>query len=372
MSQALRNHQKITVLIDHLGPGGAQRQACRLAGLLARNGHEVTVLTYYPNDFFAEMLSGQPRLHWINIQCHGQIQRLVGLSKEFKKLSPSCVIAFLEVPSMLAVIIRLVQFRSFRLIVSERNTDLGRPSLKGWLKWLLFAGADLVVPNSHAQARYIAKHAAWLKKCVRVITNCVELGQRVNMEPVIDGEVRLLVLGRYAVQKNGVSLIRALAMCRDRRAAGPAIRLDWYGGDPHAGSEVKKLMLREIEKCGLEEQVFLHEAASDVAELMAKHHALCLCSHYEGCANVVCEAMAAGLPSIVTDVGDNAYLIRDGKDGVVIGHTDPESICAGLMRFVEMGEENWRQMGWHARSQAEELLSADRFSDEWEKLICCG
>ena len=45
---------KIVCLIDNLSAGGAQRQMVMLAKLLKQNGHDITILTYYPHDFFLQ------------------------------------------------------------------------------------------------------------------------------------------------------------------------------------------------------------------------------------------------------------------------------------------------------------------------------
>ena len=49
--------------------------------------------------------------------------------------------------------------------------------------------------------------------------------------------------------------------------------------------------------------------------IWAEHHALVLPSRFEGMPLVVVEAMLCGRPCIVTDVGGNAELIRDGING---------------------------------------------------------
>jgi hypothetical protein len=47
---------RITCWIDYLVSGGAQRQLCTLAVLLKRQGHDVSMVTYHPDDFFLPML----------------------------------------------------------------------------------------------------------------------------------------------------------------------------------------------------------------------------------------------------------------------------------------------------------------------------
>ena len=47
---------KVLCLIENLGSGGAERQMVGLAALLKERGHDVTVLTYYPDDFYKHVL----------------------------------------------------------------------------------------------------------------------------------------------------------------------------------------------------------------------------------------------------------------------------------------------------------------------------
>ena len=50
--------------------------------------------------------------------------------------------------------------------------------------------------------------------------------------------------------------------------------------------------------------------------------ALALCSGYEGLSHVLLEAMAAGLPVVVSDVGGNRALVHDGYDGLIVPYGD--------------------------------------------------
>jgi glycosyltransferase involved in cell wall biosynthesis len=66
--------------------------------------------------------------------------------------------------------------------------------------------------------------------------------------------------------------------------------------------------------------------------------ALALCSGYEGLSHVLLEAMAAGLPVLVSDVGGNRALVRDGYDGVIVPYGDVQATQRGLAALLADGE----------------------------------
>jgi glycosyltransferase involved in cell wall biosynthesis len=76
----------------------------------------------------------------------------------------------------------------------------------------------------------------------------------------------------------------------------------------------------------------------DVGRWMAAADALALCSGYEGLSHVLLEAMAAGLPVVVSDVGGNKALVRDGHDGLVVPSGDVEGTRRGWADVLADGE----------------------------------
>jgi glycosyltransferase involved in cell wall biosynthesis len=61
---------------------------------------------------------------------------------------------------------------------------------------------------------------------------------------------------------------------------------------------------------------------------------LCSSSSYgEGLPNVVIEAMSCGVPAVVTDVGDSAYVV--GDTGIVVPPKDPKALAHGLSIMLD-------------------------------------
>ena len=77
---------------------------------------------------------------------------------------------------------------------------------------------------------------------------------------------------------------------------------------------------------------------SMVARWMCAADALALCSGYEGLSHVLLEAMAAGLPVLVSDAGGNRALVTHGRDGLIVPFRDVEATARALGELLADGE----------------------------------
>lgn len=74
---------------------------------------------------------------------------------------------------------------------------------------------------------------------------------------------------------------------------------------------------------------------SDVKPFYANADALVFPSYREGFPNVVIEAGAMGLPSIVTDINGSREIIIEGQNGIIIPPRDEEALYQAMKSFVE-------------------------------------
>ena len=77
---------------------------------------------------------------------------------------------------------------------------------------------------------------------------------------------------------------------------------------------------------------------SDVRSFYADADALVFPSYREGFPNVVIEAGAMGLPSIVTDINGSREIIIDGENGVIVPPQNEEALYQAMKLFVEDSE----------------------------------
>ena len=75
----------------------------------------------------------------------------------------------------------------------------------------------------------------------------------------------------------------------------------------------------------------------------------------EGFSNAVAEAMACGVPCVVTDVGDSSLMVED--TGRVVAPKDSDALAGALAGLLEIGAERRAKLGGAARRRIEENYS---------------
>jgi len=103
----------------------------------------------------------------------------------------------------------------------------------------------------------------------------------------------------------------------------------------------------------------------DVRPYFAISNALVFPSYREGFPNVVMQAGAMGLPSIVTDINGCNEIIEDGKNGLIIPPKDTKALQEKMLRLVED-----QQLYKHLASNSREMITS-RYEQKlvWEALL---
>jgi glycosyltransferase involved in cell wall biosynthesis len=364
---------RVLLVIDHFGSGGAQRQMVELACGLKRRGHHVEMFVFYPHyDFF------RARVDEHGIVVHEYEKKWKGFSfgvfwrlRALMRGNVDVVLSYLDNANVYAELAKLTS-KTGRLIVSERNSNLDD---KSWLgakvRRLLHACADCVVANSQSHADWLRQNT-WFNEKVACVYNGVEL-EKFPADPQIPdspGSLRLLAIGRVAPQKNILNLIRALKLLNAWGGNVPLVswagRRDADDGQPGYGREVDALLESAPEV--KERWTWLGER-SDIPELLRENHALVHASFYEGLPNVVCEALSAATPVVLSNVCDHPLLVADGERGFLFEPDDPESIADAIQRLCRLDESGWRHMAENAREYAKLNLTIEKMVSAYEILF---
>jgi glycosyltransferase involved in cell wall biosynthesis len=114
----------------------------------------------------------------------------------------------------------------------------------------------------------------------------------------------------------------------------------------------------------LERHVILLGRRSDMENIYPALDIIVLCSIYgEGFPNVLCEAMACGVPCVATDIGDSTEII--GNCGIIIPMHDPEALARACQVLVEQG---LHEIGPRARARMLERYGVERMRARYGSL----
>ena len=248
----------------------------------------------------------------------------------------------------------------------ERYTWL-YPFLKPVVR-AIWHGAETVVAKCEGEADMI--RAVDGRTTITLVPNGVDLDAFPPGEPIPeDGPLRLLCVARLIERKGQRHLIQAVRMLLDE---GIEVTLDLVGtGDARATYEAQ---VRELELEGVVRfQGYIPR--EEIAQHYAGAHVFALPSYNEGMSVATLEAMAAGLPVVVTRTGGTAELVEEGVNGFAFDWGDVQAL-AGHLRTLAMDRDLGRRMGWASRERARRFSwdeVAKAYQDMFhQQILPCG
>jgi len=139
----------------------------------------------------------------------------------------------------------------------------------------------------------------------------------------INGEPVLLYVGRISKEKDLDVLVSAFHKLKQRH---PQAKLVLVGDGPY---------LKDLKKALPEARFTGYLTGADLAGAFASADIFAFPSTTDTFGNVVLEAMASGLPCVVSDTGGPRELVREGETGFVTRSLDADSFGQALLRLVE-------------------------------------
>ncbi len=343
-------------------------QVTTLANGLARSGHAVSLLVFYPNGALRERLS--PGVKVRCLEKRGRWDVIGFLRSLFRILDeerPDVLYAFLPVPNLLACLLRL-RSAKFKVTwgVRASDVDLARydwlSRLTYWLERRFSRCPDLIIANSEAGRRYAVSRGFPDNDRFLVIHNGIDV-EHFRPDPRLRAQVRaewgvlpdetlVGIVARLDPMKDYPTFLEAAAKLA-RREHG--VRFVSVGAGPEDYAAILQEQARGL---GLDQRMIW---AGPRGDLPAVYNALDLLvsssAFGEGFSNVLGEAMACGVPCVATDVGDARGIL--GNDGAVAPPRNPEALAGVIIKQLERLRLERPSLGVRLRQRVAENFSVE-------------
>lgn len=349
----MKKNQKIRVahLISGLGQGGAESVLFRLSTWPDQDVEHIVV------SFADAGIYGQP------LTDAGVAVKMLGmtpgrltpsdfwrLKKCLIQLNPDVIQTWMYHADLIGgLAARMGGFRHIAWGIRNSGASLAKSSRSAYLFARLGGFFSRWLPQQiiccAEDARY--RHVQWgyAPEKMVVIQNGYDLSRWVRSEPArhalraewgVSGQTPLIgFVARWNPLKDHASLIQAFARCLEKQ---PDLHCVLVGKDMDASNPSLMALLAQY---GVKERTILLGMRNDVPQIMSALDLHVLSSIAEGFPNVVAEAMACGVPNVVTNVGDAALIV--GDDGWVVPASNPAQLAEKIMQaleFIEMTDKS--------------------------------
>lgn len=180
-----------------------------------------------------------------------------------------------------------------------------------------------------------------------------ELGLRLDV-PIVG------LVGRYHPLKDHATFIKAAVRIRQ---AFPDVHFMLCGDDVTPTNRDLTSLLSSLR---LEDCFHLLGRRTDMPQIMSAFDVFALSSAGEAFPNVVGEAMACGVPCVVTNVGDCAFIV--GEFGRVVPAKDPDSLAVGCCDLLALREAERTKLGSEARDRVAKNFDLRRIAEQYHGL----
>lgn len=286
-------------------------------------------------------------------------RRTIWLRRTLCAIGPDAVLSFLTQTNILTIL--AARGLTPRIVISERNDPSRQRHRRRVekLRALLYRRADLVTANSRGALLALQDFVPGEK--LAFLPNPVSLPK--TGEIAHFAAPTMISVGRLVEQKGIDILLAAFAKAAPRL---PQWRLAIVGDGP---------LLAKLEaisrNLGIEERVDWHGHVEDPFPLLKASQLFVLTSRFEGTPNALLEAMACGLPSIVSDAspGPCELVGETDRAGLIVPVEDANATAAAMVALAS-DEPLRSRLAAAARARASEH-EIEHALPIWLKLLDC-
>lgn len=366
---------KIALIIDNLEVGGAQKQFIELVKNIDQDKFQIIVvaLSTHRIDLLNELTDSGIDVRLINQWGKICIPAFTKLFKLLRNERPDIVHTYLFTASLYGrIVAKLIGIPV--VIVSERSTDNWKKKSYIWMDRVLSKVTNRVLVNAQTIKENLIKREKIPTEKIQVIYNGIDLNKFDSRRRsrnqireslgILNGNPVIGIIGRLAKEKDHQTFLNAAKIII---SALPKLNFI-IAGDGNLRKELESASV----SLGLNNRVIFTGNTHNISDILQATDILVSTSLYEGCSNVILEAMATGLPVVASKVGGNPEIVNDGTTGILVPPQNPNALAKAILSLLN-NPQLMQSMGKNGREriEADFLLSkmVNNTEEVYESLI---
>jgi glycosyltransferase involved in cell wall biosynthesis len=356
--------------------GGSERKSVRVVNELARRGHQVHLVYLNPPDTLRDQVRKDVRVFHLARKGKFDLTALLKLRKYVKQNAVKTVMCVNLYPILYGAILEMILPRGQIAGVYFLNTssfESARDRLKMVIyRPLLRRGARLIFGCQKQQDEWVAHYRLDPGRCSYIHNGvdceffdpatATEMGKELRKQlGSAPDDFVIVSVGQFRPEKKQEDLISA---CAELVRAGYPVHLALVGDGPRRAN-----LLRHVEVTGMSERVHLLGPLADVRPALGAADVFVLSSvAVETFSNAALEAMAAGLPVVLSDIGGASEMVIDGYNGYLYPPGDVSVLTKKIAFFLDNRGPR-KQIGEQARTIVRQKFGFDAMVNEYQKLV---
>jgi sugar transferase (PEP-CTERM/EpsH1 system associated) len=362
---------RIMHVVDTLGKGGLENGLVNLIQQLDSQRFEHVVCAIRGLGLNVERLPDRVRVICLDKKPGSRFQALA-LSRAIRSAGPDIVHS--RNWAAIEAVVAASWLRSPAIVHSEHGMESDGNAAEPWrricFRRLAYGLADRVVSVSSQLKNLHARRTGFSSDKIAVIHNGVDC-QRFRPDPVVRARIRdewkladddfcIGCVGNLLPVKDHMTLLRALAGLSEQTNR-------WHlfvAGEGPGRPELEAFVNAHEE---WKHRVSFLGLSNRVPELLNAMDLYVLPSLFEGIANSLLEAMATGVPAVVTSVGGNPEVVVDGESGLLFPARDDRKL-ASLLGLVAGRADLRLTLANQAMRRVREKFSIDSMVRKYDEL----
>jgi len=295
---------------------------------------------------------------------------LCQVSKFFQMLSlvspdVSVSIGIYEIPhGLLAFLIgKIKKIPTAVCIIGNPGYRKIRKGLRKFLTYFMLRRVEAVTVTGNKSKEILISNGVDPKK-IHILPNSFDVSEFLpkGHEKIYD----VISLGYLSPEKKLVSFLRIVNCLRKRI---PTVKAGIAGKGPE-----REKLEKTIQELSLETNVELLGYVDSASDYYNSGKVFVLTSSTEGLPRTVIEAMACGIPCVVSKVGDIEDLVKNGENGFVVDdYSNIEEFVEKIVLLLS-DKKQYNRFSQSAALFARERYSRRAATDAWKKILreICG